>query len=358
MTAPTSDAAPPAEQSVNDLGFGSLLAGATRRRFLNRDGTFNVRRVGLSLAESRSVYRYFLDVSWLRFFSHVGWWYLGTNLIFAVAYLACGPGALEGPEDYGGALAGHFLKAFFFSVQTLATIGYGRISPLGVAANMIVALESVCGLVLFALITGLAFSRFSRPRPRILFSDRAIIAPYGKITGFMFRIANARDNELFDVEAEVSLARRKPGGSVEERLFDSLKLERKSVTFFPLSWTVVHPIDQSSPVAHERGVARGVGGGVPDPADRVRRNDGPDGARQVELPVGGGRLRREVRTDLRPHGGRRDHQGGREAVVGNRAGAAEGLGYSTFHVRPDLSSALMSRFCGPAAAICSYTRWS
>src|SRR5579859_5603790 len=250
MTAPTSDAAPPAEQSVNDLGFGSLLAGATRRRFLNRDGTFNVRRVGLSLAESRSVYRYFLDVSWLRFFSHVGWWYLGTNLIFAVAYLACGPGALEGPEDYGGALAGHFLKAFFFSVQTLATIGYGRISPLGVAANMIVALESVCGLVLFALITGLAFSRFSRPRPRILFIDRAIIAPYGKITGFMFRIANARDNELFDVEAEVSLARRKPGGSVEERLFDSLKLERKSVTFFPLSWTVVHPIDQSSPLWH------------------------------------------------------------------------------------------------------------
>ncbi|MFI5207221.1 MAG: ion channel [Gemmatimonadales bacterium] len=250
MAGPTTDTAPPRDQAANDLGFGSIVAGATRRRFLNRDGTFNVRRVGLSLAESRSVYRYFLDVSWLRFFSHVGWWYLGTNLIFAVAYLACGPGALEGPADYGGGLAGHFLRAFFFSVQTLATIGYGRISPMGVAANMIVAVESICGLVLFALITGLAFARFSRPRPRILFSGQAIIAPYGRITGFMFRIANARDNELFDVQAEVSLARRKPGGSADERLFDSLKLERKSVTFFPLSWTVVHPIDASSPLWH------------------------------------------------------------------------------------------------------------
>lgn len=251
MTAPTANATPPgSEQPGNDLGFGSIVAGATRRRFLNRDGTFNVRRVGLSLAESRSVYRYFLDVSWLRFFSHVGWWYLGTNLIFAVAYLACGPGALEGPEDYGGGLGGHFLRAFFFSVQTLATIGYGRISPMGVAANVIVAIESICGLVLFALITGLAFARFSRPRPRILFSEQAIIAPYGSITGFMFRIANARDNELFDVQAEVSFARRKPGGNVEQRLFDSLKLERTSVTFFPLSWTIVHPIDASSPLWH------------------------------------------------------------------------------------------------------------
>ena len=250
MAAPLTDTAPPPEQPGSDLGFGAVVAGATRRRFLNRDGTFNVRRVGLSLAESRSVYRYFLDVSWLRFFSHVGWWYLGTNLIFAVAYMACGPGALEGPEDFGSGIGGLFLRAFFFSVQSLATIGYGRISPIGVAANVIVGLESICGLVLFALITGLAFARFSRPRPRILFSDQAIIAPYGGSSGFMFRIANARDNELFDVQAEVSLARRKPGGSAEERLFESLRLERSSVTFFPLSWTIVHPIDASSPLWH------------------------------------------------------------------------------------------------------------
>jgi inward rectifier potassium channel len=238
-----------ARQRANrDLGFGSVVADALQRRFLNRDGTFNVRRVGLSLAESRSVYRYLLDVSWPRFLSHVLWWYLGANLIFATAFLACGPGAMEGPEDYGVGLTGHFLKAFFFSVQTLATIGYGRIAPIGIAANALVAVESVCGLVLFALIAGIVFARFSRPRPGIRFSDRGVIAPYRGGTAFMFRVANTRDSELFDVQADVSLVRRKTGGSAHERLFDALALERDGVTFFPLSWTVVHPIDEHSPL--------------------------------------------------------------------------------------------------------------
>src|SRR5205085_5753222 len=162
-----------ASRPPKDLGFGSVVAGATRRRFLNRDGTFNVKRVGLSFAESRSVYRYLLDITWARYLSHILYWYVAVNAIFAVAYLACGPGALEGPEDYGAGALGHFLKAFFFSVQTLATIGYGRISPLGITANMIVAVESVVGLVTFALITGIAFARFSRPSPSVRFSEKA-----------------------------------------------------------------------------------------------------------------------------------------------------------------------------------------
>ena len=232
-----------------DLGFGSVVSGATRRRFLNRDGTFNVRRTGLGFAESRSVYRYLLDISWTRFMSHVVFWYLGTNAVFALAYLACGPGTLEGPEDFGHGILGHFLEAYFFSVQTLATIGYGRISPMGIPANLIVAIESVVGLVTFALITGIAFARFSRPRPAIRFSDFAIIAPYQGIAAFMFRLANTRDSELFDVSAEVSMIRRQTGGTVNERLFGTLGLERPSVTFFPLSWTVVHPIDEASPLA-------------------------------------------------------------------------------------------------------------
>lgn len=188
---------------------------------------------------------YFAMVTWplWRFCVAVGVLVLLVNTLFAFVYMQ-DPGGISNARD------GSFEDAFFFSVQTLATIGYGRISPMGVSANVIVAIESICGLVLFALITGLAFARFSRPRPRILFSEQAIIAPYGRITGFMFRIANARDNELFDVQAEVSFARRKPGGNVDQRLFDSLKLERKSVTFFPLSWTIVHPIDQSSPLWH------------------------------------------------------------------------------------------------------------
>src|SRR4030095_12576035 len=112
-----------------------------------------------------------------------------------------------------------------------------------------VAIESVVVLVTFALITGIAFARFSRPRPGIRFSDYAVIAPYQGITAFMFRLANTRDSELFDVSAEVAIARRRPGGAAKERLFESLSLERPSVTFFPLSWTVVHPIEASSPMS-------------------------------------------------------------------------------------------------------------
>lgn len=231
-----------------DLGFGSVVSGATKRRFLNRDGTFNVKRTGLGFAESRSVYRYLLDISWPRFMSHVVFWYLATNAVFALAYLACGPGTLEGPEDFGHGILGHFLEAYFFSVQTLATIGYGRISPMGIPANLMVAVESVVGLVTFALITGIAFARFSRPRPAIRFSDFAVIAPYHGTAALMFRLANTRDSELFDVGAEVAIARRKSGGGINERQFESLSLERPSVTFFPLSWTVVHPIDESSPM--------------------------------------------------------------------------------------------------------------
>ena len=247
-------APPEAARPTDDLGFGAVVAGATQQRFLNRDGTFNVKRTGLSLAESRSLYRYLLDISWPRFLAHVGYWYLGINAVFALAYLACGPSALHGPEDFGTAWPGRLLTAYFFSVQTLATIGYGRIAPLGIAANVLVAVESVVGLVTFALITGIAFARFSRPRPSIRFGDKAIVAPYRGITGFMFRLANARDSELFDVTAEVSLTRVKPGGGASGRIFRTLTLERTSVTFLPLSWTVVHPIDATSPmfgVTHE-----------------------------------------------------------------------------------------------------------
>jgi inward rectifier potassium channel len=235
-------------RSPDDLGFGPVVSDATRRRFLNRDGSFNVKRTGLGFAESRSFYRYLLDISWPQFISHVAYWYLATNAIFALAYLACGPAALDGPEDYGAGWLGHLLSAYFFSVQTLATIGYGRISPIGIPANLIVAIESLVGLVTFALITGIAFARFSRPRPAIRFSAYAVVAPYRGITAFMFRLANTRDSELFDVTGEVALARRRIGGPVNERQFESLSLERPSVTFFPLSWTVVHPIDEASPM--------------------------------------------------------------------------------------------------------------
>lgn len=227
-----------------DLGFGSVVAQQSRKRLLNRDGSFNVLREGLSPITSLSLYHALLTMSWPRFLGLIVLFYMVLNGGFAAAYLACGPGALNGAV--GTTPAERFLESFFFSVQTFATIGYGVLSPKSLAAHILVTLESLVGLLGFALATGILFARFSRPSARILFSDVALIAPYRGITAFEFRLANARSNELVQVEARVTLSRFKPTGSGRD--FIPLKLERESVLFFPLAWTVVHPIDETSPL--------------------------------------------------------------------------------------------------------------
>jgi inward rectifier potassium channel len=234
------------EEEPRDLGFGSVVTQESRARLLNRDGSFNVERRGLGFWSSLSLYQALLTMSWWKYLGLVSIAYLVTNLVFATAYLACGPGAMA------GALAmpvPHFVLAFFFSVQTLATIGYGHVHPVGVPANLLVTVESLVGLLGFALATGMMFARFSRPTARVVFSKRAVIAPYRGITAFEFRVTNARRNELIELEAKVlfSCWEEEQGRSV--RRFYSLPLERSRVTFFPLSWTIVHPIDETSPLA-------------------------------------------------------------------------------------------------------------
>jgi inward rectifier potassium channel len=141
-----------------------------------------------------------------------------------------------------------FVNAFFFSVHTLTTVGYGNVFPRGFAANAVTALEATAGLMLFALATGLLYGRFSRPSARILFSDHAIIAPYQDGTSLQFRITNARTNVLMDLNARVLLMTVDPVDGQLKRDYFALPLERKTVYFFPLTWTVVHPIDSASPL--------------------------------------------------------------------------------------------------------------
>ncbi len=230
-----------------DLGIGARVAQRAGQRFLNRDGTFNVVRKGLPFYRSLSAYHALLTLSWTRFFLVVAATYLVTNLLFAGGYLLCGPGALRGAV--GVTPVDRFGEAFFFSVQTLATIGYGGVSPQGLPANLLVTLEALVGLLGFALATGLLFARFSRPVARILFSHNAVVAPYRGRTGLMFRIANERSNQLIEVTATVTLSRMETVDGVRVRKFYELALERKKVVFFPLHWVVVHPIDDSSPLA-------------------------------------------------------------------------------------------------------------
>jgi inward rectifier potassium channel len=239
----------PEEQARDrDLGFGTVVSRTSKQRLLNRDGSFNVKRIGLGVLESLAPYHLLLTISWSGFLGLVALLYVAINLLFAFAYLACGPQALVGfAADMVG---GRFSRAFFFSIQTFATIGYGQMAPNGLAANLVVTVEALVGLMYQALATGLLFARFARPTASILFSRNAVVAPYGNGSALMFRIVNRRHrNEIIGLEAQVLFSSMEPdgrGGTV--RRYSALPLERNRVTFFPLSWTVVHPIDAASPL--------------------------------------------------------------------------------------------------------------
>jgi inward rectifier potassium channel len=141
-----------------------------------------------------------------------------------------------------------FLQCFFFSSQTLTTVGFGAISPVSPAANIVAALEALCGLLGFAVATGLLFGRVSRPSARIGFSRKALIAPYQEGTSFQFRMVNRRANTLIEPSATLMLMTVDRTDGTSRRDFTLLKLERPSIMLFPLTWTIVHPIDADSPL--------------------------------------------------------------------------------------------------------------
>ncbi|HJQ09824.1 MAG TPA: ion channel [Gemmatimonadaceae bacterium] len=238
---------PQSSEEFKDLGFGAEVARGTRQRLLNRDGSFNVQREGLSPLTSLGLYQWLLRISWPNFLLFIAVYYVAVNLLFAGAYLLCGPGALQ--TSTGTFVNEPFYRAFFFSVDTFATIGYGNIYPVGVTANVLVAIEALLNIVSVALVTGVVFARFSRPSARIIYSRYAVVAPYREQTALEFRIANARSSQLIDVQVQAILTKmeRTPAGSTVRRFYE-LPLERQRVVFFPLSWTVVHPIGPESPM--------------------------------------------------------------------------------------------------------------
>lgn len=233
-------------EDLRDLGFGSTVTQESRERFLNRDGSFNVSRVGLRRFSPVNFYHFLLTLSWWRFLLICSGFYLGVNLFFGVLYLLCGEGAVADASLVP--IENRFWRAFFFSVQTFATIGYGAIQPNGYAANFVMTVESFVGIVSQAFITGLLFARFARPTAQIQFSDCAVIAPYRDITGFMCRVVNIRVSQMIEIRAQLLFARFVDKNGVRTRVFDVLELERPQVSFMPLAWTIVHPISENSPL--------------------------------------------------------------------------------------------------------------
>ncbi len=229
-----------------DLGFGSFVSGETRQRFLNQNGSFNVRRTGLPWLTSLNAYHILLTIKWRTFILLTLLLYFLSNVIFGSFYMLLGGDSLI--DSSNEPFANLFLRGFFFSVQTFATIGYGTIHPVGVVTNLVVTIESYYSMIITALITGIVFARFARPTAEIIFSKIAVVAPYSGGKGLMFRIVNGRSNQLIELSAQVFLAWFVVENGKPSRQFEPLHLERKRVTFFPLAWTVVHPIDEDSPL--------------------------------------------------------------------------------------------------------------
>lgn len=233
------------DSKSKELGFGSNVK-AKSARFVNKDGTFNVKRTGLSALQNLHIYHALIGMSWTRFTVVTLSFYTLINLIFAFLYVIVGVEHLVGV--IGINFVEKFWEAFFFSAQTLTTVGYGRISPVGFTSSMIAAIESMFGLMGFAIVTGILYGRFSRPTAKIIFSEHAIIAPYKGINAFEFRIVNQRKNQLIEVEVQVLLSMNKVVDGQRKGVFLDLNLEAKRVNFFPLPWTIVHPIDENSPI--------------------------------------------------------------------------------------------------------------
>jgi inward rectifier potassium channel len=233
----------PSERPLDrDLGFGSLAL-RPHYRLLNRDGSFNVRRLHEGWVDKLFAYQALVNLSWFKFFALLGVWYIAINALFALGYLALGPGALQGSFD--GPL---FFRAFFFSIHTFATVGYGNVVPVSFLANTLVALQTLFGLLSLAVATGLVFARFSRPNALVLYSRAALIAPYRDRTSFQFRIANGRRSQLLNVQALVMHSRFETVDGARVRRFYSMELERSFVAVFPANWTIVHPISPQSPI--------------------------------------------------------------------------------------------------------------
>jgi len=216
------------------------------RRVINPDGSFNILRRGTNWRDINP-YLHLVSTSWLRFFLWILLAYVLTNCSFAIVYFLLGPGALRGGMEGDPAYA-RFLQCFFFSSQTLTTVGFGAISPATPPANTVAALEALFGLLGFAVATGLMFGRVARPSARIGFGRHALIAPYQNATSLQIRVVNRRANTLIEPSATLMLMTVDRSDGKSHREFKILPLERPNIMLFPLTWTIVHPIDPDSPL--------------------------------------------------------------------------------------------------------------
>lgn len=230
----------------NDTGFGTN-ASSYGGRFINRDGTFNIRKEGLPFIDRYSIFHNMLTLPRWKFACVLVLFYLIINFIFGLIYMLIGMDQFQGVIGVGS--WARFKEAYFFSTETFTTVGYGRVNPVGDSANFVASIEAMIGFLSFALATGLMYGRFARPRAYLVFSDLALISPFKDGQALMFRFASYKDKHtLTDVEIRVNAGLQiQVDGRAEYRYYE-LQLERSKVENLSMNWTVVHPLDEKSPL--------------------------------------------------------------------------------------------------------------
>jgi inward rectifier potassium channel len=231
-------------KEVVNSGFSGYGDG---RRILNRDGSANLRKTGIPFYKRFSIYHTLLKMSRIKFLLMVFVFYTATNLVFASIYLMIGIEHLAGATVSSNFFS-NFSQAFFFSSQTMTTVGYGHVAPSGLIANCIASVESFLGIMTFAIVTGMFYARFSRPKAFIQFSENFLVSPYKDGKAIMFRMATYKNNELTDVEALVTLAMAVTENDNTTTRFFPLKLEISKINSLAISWTVVHHMNEESPL--------------------------------------------------------------------------------------------------------------
>lgn len=215
-------------------------------RFFNKDGSANIQVSGISFWERINWFHALLTMPRLKFVLLILCFFIVTNLVFACIYL------IIGIEHLGGMVAStpgeKFGEAFFFSAQTFTTVGYGRINPIGFWASVTAAFEALCGLMSFALATGLLYGRFSKPRAYIQFSKNALLAPFKDGVALMFRMVPYTKNYLVNVEVKVTVAMRVTENGEKKNRFFNAELEVAKANTMTANWTIVHPINENSPL--------------------------------------------------------------------------------------------------------------
>jgi inward rectifier potassium channel len=227
-----------------DTGFSSNIKNEGNR-LLNKDGSVSLKRIGLSFSQRFSVFHWLINMNWISFFAFLLAGYILINIFFALIYVSIGINGLSG--NHSEQFYFQFLDAFYFSSQTLTTVGFGAISPVDTAHNLIASFESFLGLLSFAMSTGLLYGRFSKPQAKTLFSKNALISPYkNDKKGLMVRIANSQDNQLINVNANLILSWIENESSNKKRKFQNLTLEYEHINMLVSSWTIVAPLDEDN----------------------------------------------------------------------------------------------------------------